>query len=289
MATCGHVTRKGTLCKNRVPNEGSACHYHSRPVCPICLDYICPNQELRTSCNHRFHFECLAQWVVQSPWCPLCRAALNGLVLAPSDFRYLGPVSYMKPRTTRRSFVVNGNTLKPDLTYSEGWLWDEFMDTGVLPVYPVMSGAIVDTFTRAHAIWTEGDPICLHLRPSSRLKGIMETLYSTENTFYGCTRYNWEITTRWGSSVLACFRRRYPSPWNTLMADMFAYLLQHLRPAPTNLYQHMIVAAVYAILTRFDEREDLWPRVRFYFANSENEENTALNIRNALNTNAFFK
>jgi hypothetical protein len=47
-------------------------------ACPICMDVILARVtgETRTSCGHRFHFQCLVSWmsVGTDKTCPVCRA-----------------------------------------------------------------------------------------------------------------------------------------------------------------------------------------------------------------------
>lgn len=46
--------------------------------CSICTNAINESSgSVRTSCNHTFHFGCLATWASQSQSCPLCRKGLN--------------------------------------------------------------------------------------------------------------------------------------------------------------------------------------------------------------------
>lgn len=47
--------------------------------CPICLDYIQPNQERDVlPCKHEFHRKCVDRWREYHDSCPLCRRAYSG-------------------------------------------------------------------------------------------------------------------------------------------------------------------------------------------------------------------
>lgn len=45
--------------------------------CGICIDEFCANQStFTTKCNHRYHNQCLTQWLLTKNTCPLCRCEL---------------------------------------------------------------------------------------------------------------------------------------------------------------------------------------------------------------------
>lgn len=286
MPVCGRTTRTGISCKNKVKHPGNACRHHDKPTCAICLDYI-RKDGLVTPCNHHFHFNCFEEWFQQphasSEQCPLCRHNLNGLVLSPKQ---PGIPIDVTPCIARRKLIIGNDAIAPDLTHSDGWLWDLKSQSGVLPVYKIGPKTAVDTFTRAHAMWTTGTPLSLVPRASCQHNGSVNQLFTTNANLNGCSLKHWELSTRWAGEVFSQFCRKYPSYWNTLLADYFAYLLlqNDLQPMRPSLYQHLIVACVWNVLlsTVLLDAEVLWKAVRYYFANSEHEESIALKVREAL-------
>lgn len=63
-------------------------------ICSICLEDDTQSSYV-TSCNHRFHFDCIHQWVTAGHTCPLCRAAVvfeRALVPALQPYRALQPM-----------------------------------------------------------------------------------------------------------------------------------------------------------------------------------------------------
>ena len=46
-----------------------------KDICCICLDKL--NNNIKTlSCNHKFHINCLNQWILSNPTCPMCRTSI---------------------------------------------------------------------------------------------------------------------------------------------------------------------------------------------------------------------
>jgi hypothetical protein len=55
---------------NIVPNQNNG---HS--ICTVCSDDILQDQEsIRTTCEHKFHRKCIANWLCQQNTCPNCRS-----------------------------------------------------------------------------------------------------------------------------------------------------------------------------------------------------------------------
>ena len=47
-----------------------------KDICCICLDKL--NNNIKTlSCNHKFHINCLNQWILSNPTCPICRTSTS--------------------------------------------------------------------------------------------------------------------------------------------------------------------------------------------------------------------
>ena len=47
-----------------------------KDICCICLDKL--NNNIKTlSCNHKFHINCLNQWILSNPTCPMCRTSIS--------------------------------------------------------------------------------------------------------------------------------------------------------------------------------------------------------------------
>ncbi|CAN8315074.1 unnamed protein product [Cochlearia groenlandica] len=42
-------------------------------TCAICLDDLCEEMMKLPNCRHRFHMECIGEWLTDSNTCPLCR------------------------------------------------------------------------------------------------------------------------------------------------------------------------------------------------------------------------
>ncbi|CAN8315050.1 unnamed protein product [Cochlearia groenlandica] len=42
-------------------------------TCAICLDDLCEGTMKLPNCRHRFHMECIGEWLTDSNTCPLCR------------------------------------------------------------------------------------------------------------------------------------------------------------------------------------------------------------------------
>ena len=48
-------------------------------LCPICLDTVNFKQSLRClPCSHYFHVECIDEWLLIAPSCPLCKQGAFG-------------------------------------------------------------------------------------------------------------------------------------------------------------------------------------------------------------------
>ena len=45
--------------------------------CSICWNWITDSQIMTTPCNHKFHRECLSQWLRVKKSCPLCRSHIK--------------------------------------------------------------------------------------------------------------------------------------------------------------------------------------------------------------------
>lgn len=59
------------LFKNTLKND-----YQLVRECVVCLETI-NNQELRLKCGHHFHRECILEWGVKRPNCPICRGEFS--------------------------------------------------------------------------------------------------------------------------------------------------------------------------------------------------------------------
>ena len=60
--------------------------YSHDGVCTICLDELTNGTDVTTTqCGHRFHIDCLSEWLSHHPTCPTCRqeVAANELALEP--------------------------------------------------------------------------------------------------------------------------------------------------------------------------------------------------------------
>lgn len=291
MLCCGE-TSDGKACRNKPMSQGSFCRHHL-PQCPICLEDVGRN-EMKTECGHYFHHDCLEEWLqcsmaLNKLECPLCRATVGHQVLA---LRKEGYRSYIAPLESHRDIVIEGETIKLAFKFSDGWNWDLTLMSAALPVYTVDEKTKVDTFTRAHVVWTQGPPIELVPRRVLLLERADAALYSTLAPLGECTRKHWEIATRWGGELMMVLRPRFPASWNTMLADIFAQLLldPRLRPVQSSMYQHMIVAAVHLILITQDDHDEaaLWSIVRSYYPGSDAEEETALRVRSAANDLNWF-
>lgn len=63
-------------------------HRQEEDLCPICLrnfvayciaPELTPREDtvsVSTSCLHRFHYDCIREWLKASPSCPVCRSSL---------------------------------------------------------------------------------------------------------------------------------------------------------------------------------------------------------------------
>lgn len=66
----------------RIQREANREPHQEPGLCTICLEDLPCRGAARTKptttlqCGHRFHTECLAEWVAQNPSCPLCRAEI---------------------------------------------------------------------------------------------------------------------------------------------------------------------------------------------------------------------
>lgn len=58
--------------------------------CPICLDVINIDDPKILTCNHRFHKECINQWI--QPTCPICRKQIVYTFLNKRESVYLPPI-----------------------------------------------------------------------------------------------------------------------------------------------------------------------------------------------------
>jgi hypothetical protein len=69
---CEAVQRHGLRANSfRVETVGGA-----EDMCSVCLDAMVDTQCVLLSCGHLFHVECIADWLEQSPACPLCKQTL---------------------------------------------------------------------------------------------------------------------------------------------------------------------------------------------------------------------
>lgn len=47
-----------------------------KEICCICLDKL--NNNIKTlPCGHKFHINCLNEWILSNPTCPICRASIS--------------------------------------------------------------------------------------------------------------------------------------------------------------------------------------------------------------------
>jgi hypothetical protein len=71
--------------------------------CSICLSALAPGSAILTlSCNHKFHFQCLASSIqAQNKECPLCRATIDApiaqLLVRPQPPPMLPPPRMLQP------------------------------------------------------------------------------------------------------------------------------------------------------------------------------------------------
>jgi len=80
---CGKITTKGDTCKvfptYKTDNEVWCCGNHIKQHvyvsdCPICIQGCDSSNSVLTVCKHRFHLECIRNWLVQdNNTCPMCR------------------------------------------------------------------------------------------------------------------------------------------------------------------------------------------------------------------------
>jgi hypothetical protein len=69
---CEAVQRHGLRANSfRVETVGGA-----EDMCSVCLDAMVGTQCVLLPCGHLFHVECIADWLEQSPACPLCKQTL---------------------------------------------------------------------------------------------------------------------------------------------------------------------------------------------------------------------
>jgi hypothetical protein len=62
------------------PDAGEQCSDSHSYIgeCPICYENIrCGNECVVTSCDHMFHYRCLAKWCSTRDTCPMCRSGLS--------------------------------------------------------------------------------------------------------------------------------------------------------------------------------------------------------------------
>ena len=54
-------------------------------VCSICLENMEIGSEARSlpGCSHRFHTECINDWLIRRPHCPYCRRQITQAELEP--------------------------------------------------------------------------------------------------------------------------------------------------------------------------------------------------------------
>ncbi|KAG9455747.1 hypothetical protein H6P81_000255 [Aristolochia fimbriata] len=56
--------------------------------CPICMDDFLAGDEIgHTECGHSFHFRCIARWICDSLFCPMCRTSSLGTVAEPGGIK----------------------------------------------------------------------------------------------------------------------------------------------------------------------------------------------------------
>ena len=82
------------ICSTSLPDRTIT----AEPECAICLSelFVPPREVSLTSCQHRFHTQCLHYSLVISPDCPDCRAPLSGSAIVPVAFDPLTPISLEK-------------------------------------------------------------------------------------------------------------------------------------------------------------------------------------------------
>ncbi|ESW27907.1 hypothetical protein PHAVU_003G242700 [Phaseolus vulgaris] len=47
----------------------------NKEKCPVCLEEFCSGEYIGKlhSCEHKFHFDCIKQWLMHRNLCPVCR------------------------------------------------------------------------------------------------------------------------------------------------------------------------------------------------------------------------
>ena len=106
--------------------EGSFYIYHlfnedneqeEEDVCSICLDIFNDTDIHLTPCKHKFHKNCLNEWLKQRSSCPNCRKLLPSTKINPpplislSIYRQRQQDMIMEITTTRTSFTIS--TVQP--------------------------------------------------------------------------------------------------------------------------------------------------------------------------------
>ena len=109
MYRCCANTNHGTLCKNKVSQEGHNCSWHTvindtNPTCSICMDNMNIRNYRELPCKHKFHKKCLNKWKLEgNRTCPLCRE--------PFDIPMFKVTVHVEPTSTetheRREFDMS--------------------------------------------------------------------------------------------------------------------------------------------------------------------------------------
>uniref|UniRef100_A0A914YJT0 RING-type E3 ubiquitin transferase n=1 Tax=Panagrolaimus superbus TaxID=310955 RepID=A0A914YJT0_9BILA len=73
-------------CKSETPYQGAAC--------VICLDTQLKDPTILDSCLHFFCYECINQWLLTNPSCPMCKKQLNKIKHNLSPLPEAFPVPY---------------------------------------------------------------------------------------------------------------------------------------------------------------------------------------------------
>ena len=93
--TCSFIKPNGDKCKRKT-KEGEMCWQHgttksNKETCSICLcDCKTKKTTIMTKCGHRFHKDCLNEWVNNGtyekyPPCPMCRIPMTEYNARQSD------------------------------------------------------------------------------------------------------------------------------------------------------------------------------------------------------------
>ena len=244
--------------------------------CSICLEDYTKETVYKTRCDHKFHIDCVYEWLSKTHSCPLCRnyTFFNEIM----DISFYPNNDYTLIKNYNFKNMSNKNFLYEDNIYNNiykqlkdqspcAWI-NILKEHNIAPLYILYNNnckkyIFIDYHLRQLLLWE--DTIRLsHIKKEIDLKTKKYYLTSTQILFYNKNNYEQnkntvtkktcDIIVDWVYAVMILIKSNseydnfiYHKSMNTLILDLTLYTIQN-KNLPLKLFQTALICSIYLVL-----------------------------------------